>query len=259
MDDCCWHPSIQTCLVTPWTLARVPAAGPCKHSLPPKATPLKLIVIAPTSEFADQFERWNVLGTDLSPIQPREVPPNLRFEVDDACYAWTHRANSFDYIHMRLMYGSVENWPRLYSEVFRHLKPGAWFEQMEIGVIPRSDDGTIPPNSAFDSWGALALKASDEFGKTLRTVDEMKDNIIRAGFVDVTEVRFKLPMGPWSMDKRVADMGEANRTAWLTGLEGFCLYLLTRILRWPKLSVDVYVAQMRAMLLDKSVHAYQDW
>ncbi len=34
----------------------------------------------------DLFESANVLGVDLSPIQPEWVPPNVRFMVDDVEY-----------------------------------------------------------------------------------------------------------------------------------------------------------------------------
>jgi len=35
-------------------------------------------------DFATEFPAANVVGTDLSPIQPEFVPPNCHFEVDDA-------------------------------------------------------------------------------------------------------------------------------------------------------------------------------
>ncbi|KAG6085741.1 hypothetical protein E4U16_002115 [Claviceps sp. LM84 group G4] len=35
-------------------------------------------------EFADQFPNTSVIGTDLSPCQPQWIPPNVRFEIDDA-------------------------------------------------------------------------------------------------------------------------------------------------------------------------------
>ncbi|EXA29949.1 hypothetical protein FOVG_18627 [Fusarium oxysporum f. sp. pisi HDV247] len=35
-------------------------------------------------DFADQYPNAEVIGTDLSPIQPDWVPPNVRFELEDA-------------------------------------------------------------------------------------------------------------------------------------------------------------------------------
>ncbi len=59
-------------------------------------------------------------GTDLSPIQPGFAPPNLHFEIDDCCSEWVYPKNHFDYIHIRLMYGSVADWPAFYKEAYEY-------------------------------------------------------------------------------------------------------------------------------------------
>lgn len=41
-------------------------------------------------EFADLFPSATVTGTDLSPIQPSWVPPNVQFEVDDCTDEWLY-------------------------------------------------------------------------------------------------------------------------------------------------------------------------
>jgi hypothetical protein len=56
---------------------------------------------------------------------------------------WTFRKESFDFIHARSIYGSVADYPSIYSKIKEHLKPGGWFEQTEISVIPKSEDGSI--------------------------------------------------------------------------------------------------------------------
>lgn len=69
-------------------------------------------------DFADQFPSAQVTGFDLSPIQPQWVAPNLRFEINDACDPdWGYSKNSFDFIHVRSMYGSVADWPAFYQQV----------------------------------------------------------------------------------------------------------------------------------------------
>lgn len=45
-------------------------------------------------DMADQHPGASIIGTDLSPIQPKWVPPNCRFEVDDFEQEWfvlTHK------------------------------------------------------------------------------------------------------------------------------------------------------------------------
>jgi hypothetical protein len=70
-----------------------------------------------TRDFADQFPSAEVIGTDISPIQPSFVPPNLKFELDDAQLDWTYPPSCFDYIHIRCLMGSINDWPRLYSQI----------------------------------------------------------------------------------------------------------------------------------------------
>ena len=69
-------------------------------------------------DFAEQFPSASVIGTDLSPIQPAWVPPNIRFEIEDYNDDWTFEPNEFDFIHMRNLYGSVGDWQRLYKQVY---------------------------------------------------------------------------------------------------------------------------------------------
>jgi cyclopropane fatty-acyl-phospholipid synthase-like methyltransferase len=42
-------------------------------------------------DMADTYPAAEVIGTDLSPIQPVWIPPNCRFEVDDAEQEWTFK------------------------------------------------------------------------------------------------------------------------------------------------------------------------
>jgi hypothetical protein len=74
-------------------------------------------------EFADLHPSAKVIGTDLSPIQPTWVPPNVQFEVDDCTDEWIHEKDSFDYIHIRGMYGSIADWDALYKKVYRYVHP----------------------------------------------------------------------------------------------------------------------------------------
>lgn len=60
-----------------------------------------------------------VIGTDLSPIQPSWIPPNVQFQIDDAEGDWTWEENSFDFIHIRHLTGAIKDWPRLIEQAFK--------------------------------------------------------------------------------------------------------------------------------------------
>jgi hypothetical protein len=110
-----------------------------------------------------------------------------------------------------------------------HLKPGGYIEHWEQSVEVTSDDGTTK-GTVYEEWAELAHRAGDAFGKTLRIVDESKDRIAKAGFVDVVEKRFKCPLGPWASDPIMKKMGAFNRLQQEEGLEGYAMYLYTTYL-----------------------------
>lgn len=70
-------------------------------------------------DFADMFPSAEVIGTDLSAIQPEWLPPNLRFEIDDAESDWTWKPESFDYIHNRNFVCAIRDWPKLVQQTFK--------------------------------------------------------------------------------------------------------------------------------------------
>lgn len=62
-----------------------------------------------------------VIGNDLSPIQPTWVPSNVKFEVDDIEDAWTYEKESFDYIHIRMLNGGIKKWEALLQKCFEYV------------------------------------------------------------------------------------------------------------------------------------------
>ncbi|KAL2814247.1 S-adenosyl-L-methionine-dependent methyltransferase [Aspergillus granulosus] len=209
-------------------------------------------------DFADLHPSATVIGTDLSPIQPSWVPPNVQFVIDDCTDEWLYEKESFDYIHIRGMYGSVGDWDTLYKKAYEHLKPGGYIEHWEPSVQAKSDDGTTI-GTVYEEWTELALRAGDAFGKTLRIVDETKGRITKAGFVDVVEKRFKCPLGPWASDPTLKKMGSCNRLQQEEGLEGYAMFLFTTYLGWTREEVEVLLARMRTALRDPKIHAYQEY
>jgi len=66
----------------------------------------------------DEYPEADVLGIDLSPIQPNWLPPNVRFLVDDAEAEWVQPPNSLDYVHVRHMASSIRDWPKLLKQAY---------------------------------------------------------------------------------------------------------------------------------------------
>lgn len=178
-------------------------------------------------EMAEEFPNAQVVGTDLSPIQPTWVPPNCMFEVDNVTAEWTFRKNSFDFIHSREMFGSIADWDGYFRQCYLHLKPGGWVEALERGVKPESDDGTVGPDHFWTTWGNTVLAVGEMWGKGFDAWELLKGSMERAGFVDVVQVPMKWPIGPWMEDKRMKELGMWNALRLDTGLEGYVMRLFT--------------------------------
>lgn len=95
-------------------------SGPCKLLKNESQHHISGCLIGILSDFADEYPSAEVIGTDLSPIQPAFVPPNLRFEIDDASEDWTFPEDHFDLIHIRALYGAISDWPKLYSQALKY-------------------------------------------------------------------------------------------------------------------------------------------
>ncbi|KAI1414189.1 S-adenosyl-L-methionine-dependent methyltransferase [Hypoxylon sp. FL1857] len=209
-------------------------------------------------DFADLFPAAEVIGVDISPQQPQWIPPNLKFEVDDVTQPWTYEPNSFDYIHLRWLTGSVPDWYALYREVFKALKPGGYFEHKESSCLLLSDDGTVVEGSAIDQWGKVFTEAGKKFGHTFSVVEEglQRKAMEAAGFEIIEERDMKTPLGPWPADENQKLIGQYNRLAIEQDVEGFLMYMWTMVMGWTREEIQVYAAHLRRELRSPNIHAY---
>lgn len=113
---------------------------------------------------------------------------------------------------------------------YRHIRPGGWIDQLEMSIEFRSDDGTVTDNHVLAVWSKTFIEAGEKLGKTFRIADLAQGYMKEAGFKNVTEERFKLPVGPWSKDKRLKQLGMWNLAHCEDGIEGWSMALLTRVM-----------------------------
>ncbi|GKT46155.1 putative methyltransferase tdiE [Colletotrichum spaethianum] len=76
------------------------------------------------------------------------------------------------------------------------------------------------------------------------------------GFVDVTIVPFKWPIGPWAKDPHYKELGSWALENSFEGLEAWSMAAFTRALGWTPEQVQVYLVDVRKELKDKSIHHY---
>jgi len=58
-----------------------------------------------------------VIGVDLSPIQPKWVPSNVEFVVDDIEDEWVHDKD-FDFVHMRWVGTTLKDNDKVFRSIF---------------------------------------------------------------------------------------------------------------------------------------------
>ena len=146
-------------------------------------------------DFADQFPGAAVIANDLSAIQPKWVPPNLIFEIDDAESVWPYNRNElFDYIHIRNMGGSISDWSKLFAQSLEHMSPGGWIEVQEHAVDIFSEDGEVPPFTK--EMMEKVKEAAKVFGKEMNVAETMHNTLIKAGFEEVQEDKYKVCNSP---------------------------------------------------------------
>ena len=68
-------------------------------------------------EFAEDHPSSEVLGMDLSPIQPEFAPKNCSFRVDNVEEDWMPD-EFFDFIHSRAMLAAIKDWPKFIKQAF---------------------------------------------------------------------------------------------------------------------------------------------
>ncbi|KAH7162124.1 S-adenosyl-L-methionine-dependent methyltransferase [Dactylonectria estremocensis] len=209
-------------------------------------------------DFGDQFPSTSVVGTDLSPIQPAWVPPNVEFVIDDCLLDWTWPAEHFDFVHLRALYGSIPDWQGLYKNAFNHLKPGGWMQDLEMDVKLQSDHVAFPADHVFNRWADLFYRGGDAMGRSFAVAcgHTMRDNMVAAGFVDVVEEKIKAPMHGWPADPKLRQAGLLFQLALDESLEGFGIFLLTQILGWERDEVLVLIAEFRREMRKKSHMAW---
>ncbi|KAI5842339.1 S-adenosyl-L-methionine-dependent methyltransferase, partial [Tricharina praecox] len=202
------------------------------------------------------FPSAEVIGVDLSPIQPEWVVPNVRFEVDDLELDWTYLPNLFDFIHSRNIAQSMKDWPRYLRQMYKHAKPGAYIELAETAMSLNCDDGTYT-GSALEDYVTKFQKSLELGGFILPTGDMLKTFAEGAGFVEVQVHYFKHPWGTWPKDPEMKKIGQLMEMTVLTGLESYGMAPLTRYLGMKPEDVLAGCAKSLNEVHTRKVHVYQ--
>ncbi|RDW56952.1 hypothetical protein BP5796_13019 [Coleophoma crateriformis] len=207
-------------------------------------------------DIADLYPQAEVVGIDLSPIQPAFVPPNVTFQIDDLEEPWTFNYK-FDLIYARTMSGSLSDWPKFFQQCFENLNPGGYLEIVDVEMPLKTDDDTFPKDSELLKWSKLVVEVSSNSGRPLmNSATKYISQMEEAGFSKVFQNTFTWPMNRWPKDKHYKEIGWWNYENIAGGLSGLSMALFTRGLGWTQDEVELFLVDVRKEMKNTKIHSY---
>lgn len=205
-------------------------------------------------DFALQYPSADVLGTDLSPIQPEYVPSNCHFEVDDAEDEWVY-SHTFDYIHLRLMFHTFKSHRHVMESAFSFLNPGGWMEWQDYYCELQCVDDTMR-GTALERWIQLYIEGGGRLGRDMLAPRRYKRWMEDAGFIHVTEERLVIPGNAWPRGREMKTLGLWQMTNFLDGIQAVTMTIFTRGLGMTPEEVEVLLVDVRKDIKNLGVHFY---
>ncbi|KAF5256459.1 hypothetical protein FOXYS1_13064, partial [Fusarium oxysporum] len=208
---------------------------------------------------ADEYPSANVIATDITPTQPSFAPPNVEFQIDDAQLEWTFEPESFDFIHIRYLQGTIGDWDRLYGQMYKALKPGGWFQHIEpdLQMLSQNPEIKVDDEHIFTRWAKVFTQVGETIGCTFDFSNGKLSTLAKdAGFVSVTPQTHKIPIGRWPKDKKKKELGTFVGLSFSQALDGFVKLPLCEILKWSPKEMQLFAAEMRKILMNPKTQAF---
>lgn len=181
------------------------------------------------------------------------MPPNCRFEVDDAEDQWVY-SHKFDYIHGRCLLSCFKNFPAIVDKAFDALQPGGCFELQDICPMACFDDSWN--GTELKRWMDLVITGASNMGMDWLKATKYKQYMINAGFQDVEEVNLAWATNTWPRGKHHKLLGVWNNQNYMDGIQGFTVRVLNKGLGMTVEEVEALLVGARNCLKDKKIHCY---
>ena len=130
-------------------------------------------------------------------------------------------------------------------------------EAKEMAFLPLSDDDSLPKHSPIITWHDKLHGGATICGANLRmTSSDLKALFERAGFINVTVLDFKLPIGTWPKGRKWKQIGLFQQEVLREDLGAFSLTIFQRFLNWSMEEVEMFLNEVRMELLNLAYHWY---
>ncbi|TVY83001.1 Secondary metabolism regulator [Lachnellula suecica] len=202
---------------------------------------------------AKQYPSSQVLGIDLSAMQPLSPPPNCRFKIHDAESDWDF-PEKFDYIHGRAVISCFEDPSSILRKAFDSLATNGYLEMQDI-IFPAQWIGDAPIDSYLYRSIEMIVAGAAKLGRPWTNVKHYKRWMEEIGFEGVTERVFYCPLGVWAEGDHYKDLGMHWQILALAGLEAAS----SRFLGAAGLSgeeIKTFIEGVKRDMKDPSMHAF---
>lgn len=159
--------------------------------------------------------------------------------------------------------------------MIRNLVPGGWIELQDFNTLAYSEDESAKDDNKVIEFCRVFNAACDKIGRHGSPGQHLKGWVEEAGFINVQHDVRKVPVGTWARDKKLVSAADTcTRITMLTDcqkqvggifrvnleelLEAALLGLLVRVENWKPEEVQVFIAQIREALRDRSVHLMEE-
>lgn len=165
-------------------------------------------------------------------------------------------SHKFDYIHGRYVLPFLKkDWTHVFKSIYDNLNSGAWAELQETIFYFQAIDASIE-GTALQRWNTLLLEGIQKMGRNATEAVRCKDWLTKAGFVNVSDKKFAVPMNPWAKGKAQKSLGAMQLANILEGVDGITMAVFTRSLGWSPDNVEKFLVDVRRDMEDRKIHAF---
>ena len=107
-------------------------------------------------------------------------------------------------------------------------------------------------------YNEVVNAAAEKFGKPLDVGQAHKARMSAAGFVDVQEAIFRVPIGPWPQDQKQKQVGHCQLANILMALESYGLGLFTQVMGMTPEEAHALIEVCRGEARDAKNQIYAD-
>ncbi|KAJ6443020.1 hypothetical protein O9K51_04199 [Purpureocillium lavendulum] len=205
-----------------------------------------------TGIVAEQYPGATVVGTDLSAIQPRWLPVNVRMYVDDCEEPdWLH-GDAYDLVHFRGMAGILKDLAGVLESAYRN---GGWVEFQELIPQIECDDNSMRPNDPLRMFYDAATQGLRTFGCDPLRATKLEEALERAGYINIHRVTKKIPISTWARGRRLKTLGLFMKTVMLDSLDALAAKPLAALDISPRDRREL-TRLVKQSLDDNTVHRY---